>query len=186
MYALRFKSVVGDLFANLPTKTNGTYQHEDGIDDAPDMPPVIIAHICNDIGKFGSGFVVPLAQHFPVAREEYLKWYAEEVPGVILPDANLFQLGNVQHIQVDENLWVANMIGQHKTGFGPDGRPPIRYAALADCLRTVGKFAKSIGAEIHAPQFGAGLAGGNWDIISTLIDECWCDMDIPVTIYSLE
>jgi hypothetical protein len=27
--------------------------------------------------------------------------------------------------------------------------------------------------EIHAPKFGSGLAGGNWNFISDLIEDIW-------------
>jgi hypothetical protein len=35
--------------------------------------------------------------------------------------------------------------------------------------------------EIHAPKFGSGLAGGNWNFIENLIEDIW--IDIPVYIY---
>jgi len=87
---------------------------------------------------------------------------------------------------------IINMIAQHGTisrsmDDDPD-RPPVRYGALASCLRKVADYVTHLpqGTQIHAPKFGAGLAGGNWDFIEELIREEWLDMGIPVTIYSLE
>jgi len=34
--------------------------------------------------------------------------------------------------------------------------------------------------QIHAPLFGSGLAGGNWDFIEELINEIWDGYDITV------
>jgi hypothetical protein len=31
----------------------------------------------------------------------------------------------------------------------------------------------SSSVEIHAPKFGSGLAGGNWNFISDLIEDIW-------------
>lgn len=149
----------------------------------------IIAHIVNSIGAWGSGFVLPLAKAYPIAEQKYRQWHkdgqcfskwcfggSEDVR---------FGLGNVQFVGCINNVAVANMIGQEGVGMD-NGNPPIRYSALATCMKNVARVAKGLDAEIHAPKFGAGLAGGNWDFIETLIKECWCDLDIPVTIYSLE
>ena len=38
--------------------------------------------------------------------------------------------------------------------------------------------------QIHAPKFGSGLAGGNWNFISCLIEDIWDG--IPVFIYDLK
>ena len=147
---------------------------------AENPSPIIIPHVCNDIGAWGAGFVLPLAKHFPKARERYIEWHDKADKG------NPLILGRSQNAFIKPNLTVVNMIGQRNVGMGNDGRPPVRYAALADCLRHVAALAEAMEAEIHAPKFGAGLAQGNWSFIETLINECWCDWDIPVTIYSLE
>lgn len=41
------------------------------------------------------------------------------------------------------------------------------------------------GATVHAPRFGAGLAGGDWTIIERLIQEYLTDGTREVTIYDL-
>ena len=158
------KYIIGDLFAVIEGKENH----------------IIIPHVCNTIGAWGAGFVVPLGKYFPKARERYIEWAERKDKGIPL------QLGLSQNVFINQKLTVVNMIGQLDTGLGINGRPPIRYWALAKCLRDVAGLAQALDAEIHAPKFGAGLAGGNWTFIETLINECWCYLDIPVTIYSLE
>jgi hypothetical protein len=142
---------------------------------------IVLPHIVNSIGAWGAGFVLPLAKHFPVAEKEYRIWAKGN------SEYGSFELGKVQEVFIpSRNVCIANMVGQEGCGCDSTGRPPIRYSALARCLRQVGVTARDCDAEIHAPAFGAGLAGGSWDFIEELIKECWCDWDIPVTIYSLE
>ena len=154
----RIKCVKGDLFEAVAEQSN-----------------VVIAHVCNDKSVMGAGFVIPLSKRFPVAREKYL---AEKV----------LNLGYAQIVPVDDEkkIYVANMIAQHGVGPDANGKPPIRYAALCSAMILVAGVAKVARLSIHAPKFGAGLAGGNWDFIATLIEELWTSQGIPVTIYSLE
>jgi O-acetyl-ADP-ribose deacetylase (regulator of RNase III) len=80
------------------------------------------------------------------------------------------------------------MIGQHdiKPMKGADNLiiPPIRYDAVLACLRKVAVYAKTLNATVHAPRFGAGLAGGNWSTIEKIINETLKDID--VTVYDLK
>jgi hypothetical protein len=94
-------------------------------------------------------------------------------------------LGTVQFVEVQEHLWVANMVAQRST-VRPDNPKPIKYLQLAQCMDVVGNHAKEHGAEIHCPLFGAGLAGGNWDFIEELICELWCcGRDLRVFVHQL-
>jgi hypothetical protein len=38
--------------------------------------------------------------------------------------------------------------------------------------------------EIHCPKFGSGLAGGNWDFISNLIEDIWSKYHVTVYNYN--
>jgi len=162
----KIKYIVGDLFA--------------AIKDNPHR--IVIPHVCNDIGAWGSGFVVPLGKHFPKAQTKYLEWSKNDWKTTGIP----FKLGETQYVRIHDKITVMNMVGQEGCGCDATGRPPIRYSALVRCMQKVAAIAEALDAEIHAPAFGAGLAGGNWSFIEELIHECWCDWDIPVTIYSLE
>jgi len=135
----------------------------------------IIAHICNDIGVFGAGFVVPLAKKYPITKESYLKWARSGQAD--------FKLGEVQFVEITNSLWVANMIGQKMIGFR--NGPPIRYEAVEDCLDKVAAFAIKNDAAVVGPRFGSGLAGGRWNIIENIIKRKLCSKDIQVVIYDL-
>jgi hypothetical protein len=156
----------------------------------PEREIKIIPHIVNDVGGWGSGFVVPLSKAFPQTEQSYRDWHNEGKCRDVLGD-HPFELGEVQLVDCGLNVIVANMIAQHSTITRSPGSTPIRYWALAKCLRTVGLFAKHLLSadhviEIHAPKFGSGLAKGDWDVIEALIVEAWDNEGIPVTIYELE
>lgn len=137
---------------------------------------VLIPHVCNNEGGFGSGFAGEVARRYPAVKDAYRTWFAS---------GKDFELGQIQ-IVPQEGLTFANMIGQHRTINSAPRSTPIRYAALLDCMRKVEQWCQANGpVEIHAPKFGSGLAKGNWDFIELLIEEIWVANNIPVTIYEL-
>jgi O-acetyl-ADP-ribose deacetylase (regulator of RNase III) len=154
---MRINYVEGDLFAAIKGVQGG----------------VIIPHVCNNIGAWGAGFVIPLGRNFPSARDEYLKWAKS--------DDGTFRLGEIQTVQID-SVCVVNMVAQN--GVGPPR--PLKYPALGKCVMSVRDYIKShfIGS-IHAPMFGAGLAGGDWNFIEQMIYDGWVSFGIPVTVYYL-
>jgi O-acetyl-ADP-ribose deacetylase (regulator of RNase III) len=139
--------------------------------------PRVIAHICNDVGGWGKGFVLAISKKWPEPERDYRDWHRHRA-------GNDFGLGAVRLIEVQAGLWVANMIAQHGMSAGRDG-PPIRYPAVARCLLTLGDRAIELGASVHMPRIGCGLAGGGWDQIEPLIDAALCQRGVPVAVYDL-
>src|SRR6516165_2739395 len=90
----------------------------------------IIAHICNDLGGWGKGFVLAISRRWTEPVTAYRKWHNER-------SEHDFALGNVQFVHVEDYIWVANMIGQRGMKHGSSG-PPIRYEAVGKCLDKVG------------------------------------------------
>lgn len=123
--------------------------------------PTIICHSCNNLGAWGAGFVVALGARYPITREKYLEWYQalwKDVP---------FKLGEVQFVEINPQLWVANLIGQDGVGF-KRGKP-VRYEALHQGFVTIARFAQQRGAEVVMPRIGCGLGGGDWNVVEGLI-----------------
>src|SRR5690349_16084414 len=112
----------------------------------------IIAHVCNDVGGWGKGLVVALSKRWKAPEREYRRWYAERA-------SNDFALGAAQFVSVSDDLWIANMIGQHGIRASKDG-PPIRYDAVRHALERVAHFVIENAASVHMPRIGCGLAGG--------------------------
>jgi O-acetyl-ADP-ribose deacetylase (regulator of RNase III) len=136
----------------------------------------IIAHVCNDLGFWGSGFVMALSEFWHLPENEYRLWSR----GESYVTDEVFGLGNVQFVPTEHKLWIANMVAQHGVR-GADNPKPIRYDALQSCLTKVAAKARELQATIHGPKFGADRAGGDWQKIEQLINET-CS-DIEVTIY---
>jgi O-acetyl-ADP-ribose deacetylase (regulator of RNase III) len=137
--------------------------------------PKVIAHICNDLGGWGKGFVLAVSRRWPEPERDYRQWHRER-------SKNDFRLGAVRLIQVRPDTWVANMIGQHGMKHGSSG-PPIRYDAVEKCLTTLGEQAAGLEASVHMPRIGCGLAGGKWERIEPLVQSALSDRGIPVTVY---
>jgi hypothetical protein len=155
----------------------------DCLNDAPCFKKKIICHVNNDIGGWGSGFVVNLSKRWKKPEEAYRKWH--KFAHYSLGESTIaFKLGNVQPVAVEAGTIVINMIAQHNTITTDPGSKPIRYAALVSCMSKAAAIAKKLDGEFHCPMFGAGLAGGNWDFIEELINEIWADF--PVYIYKFE
>ena len=61
-----------------------------------------------------------------------------------------------------------------------DGIPPIRYAALEDCLAELRLRAVDMNASVHMPRIGCGLEGGKWSEIEPIILRMLLDVDVYV------
>lgn len=139
--------------------------------------PKILVHVCNDIGGWGKGFVLAISRRWPGPEREYRKWAKEGTD---------FELGKVQFVRVKPDLWVANLIGQHKIRRQKGQAPPIRYEAIREGLIRVAEKAVELEASIHMPRIGCGLAGGKWDRIEPMIQETLLELGVSVTVYDFE
>lgn len=137
----------------------------------------IICHVCNDMGRWGKGFVLAVSRRWSEPEEAYRKWFREGATAG-------FALGAVQFVQVEPFVWIANMIGQHGIKRGRSG-PPIRYPAIESCLRAVAIKATELSATVHMPRIGCGLAGGEWMKIEPLILAELTSHRIAVAVYDL-
>jgi hypothetical protein len=63
------------------------------------------------------------------------------------------------------------------------GNPPIRYDAVGSCLATLGDDSRRLGASVHVPRIGCGLAGGRWEHIRTSDRHAPVRAGIAVTVY---
>jgi len=62
----------------------------------------------------------------------------------------------------------------------------FRYQIEEECLSKVSAKAVELGASVHMPRIGCGLAGGKWERIEPIIVETLCEADVPVTVYDFE
>jgi hypothetical protein len=139
----------------------------------------IIAHVCNDAGGFGAGFVLSLSK----------RWQG---PGKHYRALKSRNLGDTHFIRVEPDIWVANMIAQSGYGRGnrnqhrtdePDGEIPLRYDALASCLSKLSEEALKLNASVSCPRLGCSLAGGSWRKVELLLQVHLVSKGVQVTVY---
>jgi O-acetyl-ADP-ribose deacetylase (regulator of RNase III) len=143
----------------------------------------VIAHIVNDVGGWGAGFVIALSRRWKRPEQEYRAWFERHGPEKF---AQL--LGAIQLVPVEDDIWVANIIGQHGLRRGSDDVPPVRYEAIARGFGHIASYAEANPdrhLSVHAPRLGAGLAGGSWDEIEPLLNRHLVARGVPVTVYDL-
>lgn len=136
----------------------------------------IVAHVCNDLGRWGKGFVVAVSRRWPEPEREYRRWHRERA-------SNDFGLGAAQFVRVEPYVWVANLVGQRGIRTGRSSGVPVRYEAIDAALGRLAVKAEELGASVHMPRIGCGLAGGKWARVEPLIAERLTAREIAVTVY---
>jgi O-acetyl-ADP-ribose deacetylase (regulator of RNase III) len=140
--------------------------------------PKFIAHVVNDVRAWGAGFVLAISARWRSPEAAYKRW-----PRPGMSDAP-FELGNVQLVEVEPELYVANLLAQ--TGLrGNYDEIPLRYDALDRCLQKLGQVVKPTGGTVHMPRIGCGLAGGTWDKVEPLIQKNLVDQGVYTFVYDL-
>jgi len=150
----------------------------------------VITHGCNCFCTMGAGIAPQMAMAFgcdkfhmesPEYRGDINKLGAidYEIVGVV-PDHSGKSL-----IPADEatELIVVNSYTQYRYGRNhADGdKTPVDYQAIALCMKKINHIFK--GKTIGLPMIGAGLAGGDWKIIESIITCELQDMDVWIVKY---
>lgn len=117
----------------------------------------VIAHQVNCRGRMGAGLAKAIRKTWPIV---YVL-YRDEI--------SYYGLGDCQVIPIHKGLYVANLFGQ--IDFGNTG-VFTDYGALTKALSLAVEFAEKAGLELFLPfLLGCGLAGGDWKIVSKIIDD---------------
>jgi O-acetyl-ADP-ribose deacetylase (regulator of RNase III) len=148
----------------------------------------VITHGCNCHCTMGAGIAPQMAKAF---RCDTFEMEDEEHKGDINKlgtiDYELLYFSNWDKKfqkypddgdQILYKLYVVNSYTQYN--YGTDSRP-LDYDALTLCLRKINFTFK--GKHIGLPQIGAGLAGGNWNRIQSIIQQELKDCRVTVVIY---
>jgi O-acetyl-ADP-ribose deacetylase (regulator of RNase III) len=138
----------------------------------------IICHVCNTLGAWGRGFVLAISKRWAEPEKEYREWAKTG-----FSDWQDFELGALQLVQVEDDIWIANLIGQEGIRGRTPKEPPIRYEAIRSGLKKLRNRAEMNRASVHMPRIGCGLAGGKWEEIEPIIQEELVDNGVPVIVY---
>lgn len=126
-----------------------------------------IVHGCNAQGVMGSGVAKIIKERYPKAFDRYRKQYEQ---------FNHLNMGHVIPVPCGDRVndpdnykIVVNAITQDF--YGRDGSRYVSYDAVAECMKTINRFFEVYGIdEVAMPQIGAGLGGGDWNVIAAIIE----------------
>lgn len=141
----------------------------------------VIIHGCNCQKKMASGFAGQLVKKYPSIKEE------DEVTN---SDAET-KLGSFTYVGIGENNDNKVIINAYtQLNYGRDPTVVyVDYVALRKCFRRIACFLKNFEDvfggryKIGIPKIGAGLANGDWSIISAIIEEEMKGLDLTVVEY---
>lgn len=148
-----------------------------------DAPQKYIAHGVNAQNKMGSGVAKVLYEKYPEVKEQYHSYFDNVVRRFDKRNDEI--LGIVQNVQVTNKI-ILNCFTQEYYGrLNIENKMSHKYVSYDAIFRCFTSIKKQGIKEIAIPKIGAGLAGGNWDIISQIIDDATGD-DLDVYVYYLE
>lgn len=139
----------------------------------------IIAHQVNCQGVMGSGVAKQVREKYPYVYE----YYKEACSNPQVNPLGMCLMCPTDPIMCDQ--WIANLFGQDR--FGYDGKCYTDYDKLREALRKLNAEAVSYaGAANHRPTvaipylMGCHRGGGDWEIVSKMIEEELTDCDVTL------
>jgi O-acetyl-ADP-ribose deacetylase (regulator of RNase III) len=127
----------------------------------------IIVHGCNSHGVMGSGLAAQIKAKYPRCFSQYKdyceRWRTEKNPAKSI-------LGNVVVYQHSADIIIMNAITQED--FGRSGKRYVDYQAISNSFANILRIASEIYKYhiVNYPLIGAGLGGGEWSIISEILN----------------
>lgn len=136
-----------------------------------------ICHQVNCQGVMGSGIARQIRERWPKVYESYIHFVNHHN----MNEEGL--LGKILISNISCPTRVINMFSQDTYGY--DGKRYTSYAAFTQCLMTIKNHVRNHQSIGFPKNIGCGLGGGNWEVISALIEEI-LGKDYDVYIYELE
>lgn len=169
----------------------------------------VIAHGCNCFCTMGAGIAPQMAEAFGCDKfPKEMIYETDEIDGLEFQSetknkGDINKLGTIDYRTIYFNkerghriggfvlprpdsiidIIVVNAYTQYNYGSNhSDGvARPLDYEALTLCMRKMNKVFS--GKHIGLPQIGAGLAGGNWNRIKSIIEQELRDCKVTIVIY---
>ena len=140
-----------------------TYLKGDLLDSNVDY----ICHQVNCRGRMGSGIARQIRERFPEVYRVYRERYEDALRVLDSPDR---MLGSTDIVQIPgTNQHVVNMYSQRS--YGRYGKRYTSYKAFEFILRELKKDIPTDCTIGFPKAIGCGLGGGNWAVISKMIEE---------------
>ncbi|MFH2059998.1 MAG: macro domain-containing protein [Pseudomonadota bacterium] len=132
----------------------------------------VIIHGCNCFCSMGAGIAKQIKEHFPQAYQADL----DTTPG------DRQKLGNFSCVQVKKGGNFFTIVNGY-TQYNHSGSGPlVDYDAVEQLFIKIKK--EYTGLKIGFPKIGAGLAKGDWNIISKIIDATLKGEDRSLVVYA--
>lgn len=147
-----------------------------------------IAHGCNTAGVMGSGVAAIWKKKFPQSFKDYVarcKYDPTIVDNPLEVHFRAALLGQtVVTEEQDKKLFCMFTQGDWSRAFGSDKRY-VSYDAVSECFDSANIYIGTYEEDkrLAIPMIGAGLGGGDWDIIEKIIEKS--TPNIEVTVYQL-
>lgn len=133
-----------------------------------------ICHQVNVQGVMGGGLALQIANLYPNVEEEYNRLCHNH--------GNNYETlsGRFYNVRIDENKGISNCFTQ-KPNFDTD------YEALESCFRRLLTLCKKGNKTICVPfKYGCGIANGDWDKVSSILETLSNDIGVDIVVYKLE
>lgn len=114
-----------------------------------------VLHGCNARGVMGSGVAKQIVIQYPYAYQQYMELY----------NSRGLHLGEIQLVKCRDRT-IINAITQQS--YGRSGLRYVSYDAVAFAMESLEE--TLYGETVAMPMIGTGLGGGDWSVISAIIE----------------
>ena len=125
-----------------------------------DVTEGIIVHGCNMQGIMVAGVAKAVKAKYPACFAKYK----------MCLDSWDYKLGDDIMYKVNSDLFICNALTQLR--YSRTGSRQVNYVAIVKVFDRNIRNARALGLSLHFPKIGAGLGGGDWNIIEQLINDC--------------
>jgi O-acetyl-ADP-ribose deacetylase (regulator of RNase III) len=127
----------------------------------------VILQQVNAQGVMGSGIAKAIRDKWPVVWDEYHEWCPPEPTAA----ESLARLGKTLLVEVEDGLFVANIVGQQFYGRHEPRHAPryTSYDAIDRSLTELAGVLRGLPVSLNFPLLGSDRGGGHWPIVKEII-----------------
>lgn len=138
----------------------------------------IIVHGCNAQGVYNKGIAKQIRELYPKCYTSYItnvNFYKELYPD----DFSDRLLGTISSVSINKNLLIVNAIIQKHYG-NDKSIVYVDYDAISTVFKKLSHYAGNYRLQLKFPKIGSGLANGDWNKISSIINNELGSLDSTV------
>lgn len=146
-----------DIFANI-----------DNLISTSPSKHIIVPNVCSKMNKITSGFSRELYKKYPSVMADV---DINNIPKNLCTYSVAYRHPHTKALLIVANMYCQENINTSRL---------IHYGQLVFCMYEIKKKIHALkeqfpdfSTEIHCSRFGTGISGGNWQIISELINDIW-------------